>query len=142
MDHLPRCPKMKLYWDLVFDFIKNVIGDSPPANRQLAIVLNVWSRNTLGSVAAMAFVRHAYGKFYDAFTCVDTLDKPLITQITFLSTLISFRNAVIRWAEGIRRHHHLRKFTGKKKHVAENTLEQFKQLVIITTNLARGNLFR
>jgi len=81
----------------------------------------------------MAFIRHAYGKFYDAFTCVDTLDKPLITQIAFLNTLISFRNAVIRWAEGIRRHHHLRKFTGKKKHVAENTLETFKQLVIITT---------
>ena len=77
--------------------------------------------------------RTANFTYYDAFTCVDTLDKQFVFQITFLSTLVAFRDAVIRWAEAIRRHHHLRKYTRKKKHVAEETRDQFKQLVIITS---------
>ena len=133
MDHLPKCPKAKQYWDLVFRFITTVVGAPPPADRQKAIILNLWSRNKLGDETAIAFIRHAYGKLYDAFTCVDTLNKQFVYQITFLCALISFRNAAIRWAEGIRRHHHLRKYTGKRKHVAEDTREQYKRLVIITS---------
>ena len=77
-----------------------------------------------------------YSKFYDAFTCVDTLDKPFITDHT---------DHVPRRAHLPPQRHHPKggrspppsppsQVHRQEEHVAEDTLKQFKQLVIVTTS--------
>jgi len=55
--------------------------------RQQAIVLNRWACKELGPEDARALIRHAFGRFYRDFSMVDTHDKPLVTEYTWLDTL-------------------------------------------------------
>jgi len=73
--------------DKAFTFTRTVLGCPGPKNRQEAIVLNRWARNELGPEDARALIRHAFGRFYRDFSMVDTHDKPLVTEYTWLDTL-------------------------------------------------------
>jgi hypothetical protein len=72
------------------------------------------SQNELLSEPACAFIRHAFGCFYDAFSQIDLADKPFIPTLVFHETLLSFRSAVLRYAYTIRLLHIKRRFTSKK----------------------------
>ena len=105
MLHIVMCQKLKPFWDLVFNFITTVIGDPPPRSRTEAIIFNMWTRDHLGSESvesACALLRHAFGCFYNAFSKVDLEQKLFSTPLVFHKTLLSFRSAVLRYAQTIR----------------------------------------
>jgi hypothetical protein len=74
----------------------------------------MWTQNTLGTESASAFLRHAFGCFYDAFSQIDLANKPFIPTLVFHETLLSFRSAVLRYAYTIRLLYIKRRFTSKK----------------------------
>ena len=67
-----------------------------------AIIFNMWTRDHLGSEPACAFLRHAFGCFYNVFSKVDLEHKLFSTPLVFHKTLLSFRSAVLRYAQTIR----------------------------------------
>ena len=74
----------------------------------------MWTKEKLGTESACAFLRHAFGCFYDAFSLIDLANKPFIATLVFHETLLSFRSAVLRYAYTIRLLYIKRRFTSKK----------------------------
>ena len=132
MLHIVMCHKLKPFWDLVFNFITTVIGDPPPQNRSHAIIFNMWTRDHLGSESACAFLRHAFGCFYNAFSKVDLEQKLFSTPLVFHKTLLSFRSAVLRYAQTIRILYLQRRYTTLRlKLPPQESRDRFKALVVI-----------
>ena len=75
-------------------------------NHTTPIIFNMWTQNTLGTESASAFLRHAFGCFYDAFSQIDLANKPFIPILVFHETLLSFR-AVPRSRPPLRLHNFL-----------------------------------
>ena len=71
-------------------------------------------RDKLLPEPACAFIRHAFGCFYDAFLQIDLANKPFIPTLVFHETLLSFRSAVLRYAYTIRLLYIKRRFISKK----------------------------
>ena len=77
-----------------------------------------------------AFLRHAFGCFYDAFSQIDLANKPFIPTLVFHETLLSFRSAVLRYAYTIRLLYIKRRFTSKKlKTPPEEARKRFAALL-------------
>ena len=90
------------------------------------------SQNELLSEPTCAFIRHAFGCFYDAFSQIDLANKPFIPTLVFHETLLSFRSAVLRYAYTIRLLYIKRRFTSKKlKTPPEEARKRFATLVTI-----------
>ena len=91
----------------------------------------MWDKDEIGSESACAFVRHAYSAFYRDFTLVDTDNRKFIAAETFRRAMYSFRNAVLRYGESIRRFKIKRRFTHskKKKLVPKAALTRFEKLI-------------
>ena len=53
------------------------------------------SRDNLLPEPTCAFLRHAFGCFYDAFSQIDLANRPFIHTLVFHETLLSFRSAVL-----------------------------------------------
>ena len=66
--HIVQCHKLKPYWKLVFNFITTVLGEPYPHTPTTAIIFNMKSTNELLPESTCAFIRHAFGCFYDAFS--------------------------------------------------------------------------
>ena len=96
--------------------------------------------NRIGSTAACAFVRHAYGVMYRDFSLVDTAGHRFVPVETFRRAVYSFRDAVFRYGESIRRFKIKRRFTHKKKHVPEDALTRFAQLITFDADTYRHTL--
>ena len=60
------------------------------------------SRDNLLPEPTRAFLRHAFGCFYDSFSQIDLTNRPFIHTVVFHETLLSFRSAVLRYAHTIR----------------------------------------
>ena len=133
MLHIVQCQKLKPFWELVFSFIATVIGDPPPRSRPDAIIFNMWNRDDIGSESACAFLRHAFGCFYDAFSKVDLELKLFSTPLVYFhKTLLSFRSAVLRYAQTIRILYLQRRYTTlRTKLPPKESRERFKALVVI-----------
>ena len=132
MLHIVQCQKLKPFWDLVFNFITTIIGDPPPQFRPAAIIFNMWHRDHLGSESACAFLRHAFGCFYNAFSKVDLEQKLFSTPLVFHKTLLSFRSAVLRYAQTIRILYLQRRYTTLRlKLPPKESRDRFKALVVI-----------
>ena len=109
-----------------------VIGDPLPQNRTHAIIFNMWNRDDLGSESACAFLRHAFGCFYNAFSKVDLELKLFSTPLVFHKTLLSFRSAVLRYAQTIRILYLQRRYTTlRTKLPPKESRDRFKALVVI-----------
>jgi hypothetical protein len=90
------------------------------------------SRDKLLPEPACAFIRHAFGCFYDAFSQIDLTNKPFTPTLVFHETLLSFRSAVLRYAYTIRLLYIKRRFTSKKlKTPPEEARKRFSALVTI-----------
>ena len=63
---------------------------------------------------------------------VDTHNKSFIWQRTFNRAIISFRDAVLAWAESIRIFTSWRRYTTQKQQVSRDTLTAFPALVEFT----------
>ena len=109
--HIIRCRKVKPYWDLVFIFIKDVLGEGPLTHRDTAIIFNMKTPTELLAEPIRAFLRHAYGCFYDAFSKVDLLKKLFTPTLVFHQTLLSFRSAVLRYGYTLRLHYIRKRFS-------------------------------
>ena len=48
----------------------------------------MWTKEKLGTESACAFLRHAFGCFYDAFSLIDLANKPFIPTLVFHETLL------------------------------------------------------
>ena len=84
------------------------------------------------SETTRAFLRHAYGCFYDAFSKVDLLKKLFTPALVFQQTLLNFRSAVLRYGYTLRLHYIRKRFsTRKKKMPPEEARERFKSLITI-----------
>ena len=112
--HIVQCHKLKPYWNLVFKFITTVLGEPYIPYPTTAIIFNMRSQNELLSEPTCAFIRHAFGCFYDAFSQIDLTNKPFTPTLVFHETLLSFRSAVLRYAYTIRLLYIKRRFTSKK----------------------------
>ena len=90
------------------------------------------SRDNLLPKPTCAYLRHAFGCFYDAFSQIDLANRPFIPTLVFHETLLSFRSAVLRYAYTIRLLYLKRRFTSLKSKVppAEARL-RFASLVTI-----------
>ena len=132
MLHIVQCQKLKPFGDLVFNFIDTVIGDPLPKRRTEAIIFNMWTRDDLGSESACAFLRHAFGCFYNAFSKIDLEQKLFSTPLVFHKTLLSFRSAVLRYAQTIRILYLQRRYTMlRTKLPPKEARDRFKALVVI-----------
>ena len=65
-------------------------------------VYSLRATNELLTEPTRAFLRHAFGCLYDAFSQIDLANKPFIATLVFHETLLSFRSAVLRYAYTIR----------------------------------------
>ena len=92
----------------------------------------MWTRDDLGSESACAFLRHAFGCFYNAFSKVDLEQKLFSTPLVFHKTLLSFRSAVLRYAQTIRILYLQRRYTTlRPKLPPQESRDRFKSLVVI-----------
>ena len=92
----------------------------------------MWNRDDLGSESACALLRHAFGCFYNAFSKVDLEQKLFSTPLVFHKTLLSFRSAVLRYAQTIRILYLQRRFTTLRlKLPPQESRDRFKALVVI-----------
>ena len=130
--HIVQCKKLKPYWNLVFNFLTTVLGESHISNPTTAIIFNMKSKDSLLPEPTCAFLRHAFGCFYDAFSQIDLANRPFIHAAVFHETLLSFRSAVLRYAHTIRLLYLKRRFTSLKSKVppAEARL-RFASLITI-----------
>ena len=72
-----------------------------PRNIREAIIFGLGDNDELLPEAARAFLRHAYNCFYHDFANVELKDAAFHWQLTFNASVISFRNAVLRYARRI-----------------------------------------
>jgi hypothetical protein len=96
----------------------------------------MWTRDDLGSMlgseSACAFLRHAFGCFYNAFSKVDLEQKLFSTPLVFHKSLLSFRSAVLRYAQTIRILYLQRRYTTlRPKLPPQESRDRFKSLVVI-----------
>ena len=82
---------------------------------------------------ARAFLRHAYRWFYRAYTQLHTKGGPFPHLTVYENTLRGFRDAVLRYGQGILHFHTSRKYAGDElnRDVSETTRTQFATLIAI-----------
>ena len=90
----------------------------------------------IGPSIECAIMRHAFGCLYRDLTLVDTAKSNLIYQRTFLRMVKTFRNAVIRYGERIKRFHAARMHTNKKSMLSAHAREAHKHVIIISDDSA------
>jgi hypothetical protein len=131
MEHLAECesPAARTYWKLVFNFIADVLKAGRPTMQKEAILFNMWAKNTLGSEAANAFIRHAFGVFYAAFTKVETEDRIFAPPLVFERTIINYRNAALRYGVTIKRFHAKRRHSTLVDTAPTSALTAFPELI-------------
>ena len=128
MLHLVQCRYTKAYWNAVVRFLQTVLGLPGVQKIECLIIFNE-IRGKIVPTEACAFIRHAFNAFYRDFAMVDTHGKSFIWQRSFNRAMISFRNAVLAWAESIKIFTTRRMYTKLKQQVPQETLKQFPKLV-------------
>ena len=122
-------------------FISRVLGAPAPQQRILAIIFNMWDYGGhLGPEDARAFLRHATQALYANFTRIDTEGIPFCSETTFLRALKSFRAAVHRYGEGIKRFRARREHTNQKQHISDLDLKRYPGVITIDTETYKFNL--
>ena len=112
------------------EFVTNVLQISAPRNQTLAIIFNLWGRDTLGPVDARALIRHAFGRYYADSVAVAMQTKTNFSwQYTYRGALRNLEHAVRRYGQSVRLFTTWRQHTSRKRHVPEETLTQFKHLI-------------
>ena len=130
MLHLGQCRYAKPFWDKVFKFITEVLGTPPPSQRPGAIILNRWTKDELGPTEACAFIRHAFQSFYTDFTRVEKEGLRFFPALAFERAILSFRSAVLRYGQSLKKFQVSRKFTSLKEAPPE-ARERFNTLIRI-----------
>ena len=70
--HIVQCKKLKPYWNLVFNLIIiTVLGEPYLSNPTHRHHIQLKSKDSLLPEPTCAFLRHAFGCFYDAFSQIE-----------------------------------------------------------------------
>ena len=62
-------------------FVENVLHAPHTHHVARAVILGLWTRQDLGPEIARAFLRHAFGCFYNDFSNVDLNEKVFLWQV-------------------------------------------------------------
>ena len=135
--HLVKCRVAYLFWLRVRKFLEDVMGiqRQPIRDVDMLLIFNMKdprpAQKEMVPVEARAFIRHAWNCFYRDFVMVETHKKPFVPEYTFKDTVENFTNAVMAYGETIHLFKVKRMYTSKKKHVPEEVLKQFPDLIKI-----------
>ena len=102
MLHLFTCRSTLPLWRKCINFCRSTLGTNNPPDITRAIIFGQETRTTLLPEIALAFLRHASGRFYDDFSKVALQDRKFIWEDTFYHALLNFRSAAIRYARQIK----------------------------------------
>ena len=98
-----------------------------------------WRRDVLGAEAARAFLRHAFGHYYRHLSYVDFNQQQFVWQRVYRDTLISFRDAALRYAGKIRLLHTSRRFTHQTDTAPRPAYERFNAFLTIDYPQGHGH---
>ena len=105
-----------------------------PHNTFLAIAFGQWHRSDsdspLGPEEARAFLRHVFNHFYHDFSNVDLKGITFIWQRTYLSALITFREAARRRGQSFTRLYANRVHTDLPCHPPAEELNRFPLVLV------------
>ena len=113
-------------------FTENVLHALPTNNAARAVILGLWPNNILGPETARAFLRHAFGCFYDDFSKVDLSGHIFLWQVTFRTALFSFRSAALRRAQQVKLQYVHRTYSSLHECVPKKERDRFNTVVDIS----------
>ena len=129
--HMFECCHTAPLWRACIKFTTDVLHHDPPLDSRNAIIFGVWSSGKLGPPDARAFLRHAYGQFYHDFSNVDLKHTHFTWQLTFYNAILSFRDAVLRYAVRLHRLHTSRAHTTLTDTAPQDTYTKFNNIITI-----------
>ena len=133
MMHLLTCRQVKPLWRAAIKFTTEILGAPPPMVHSLAIAFGQWRRHDdpdpLGPEDARAFLRHVFNHLYHDFANVDLKRSTFKWQRTYLSALITFREAARRRGQTFKHLYASRKFTSLPGLPPEDELKAFPNVI-------------
>jgi hypothetical protein len=142
MFNLFQCVSTAPLWKACMHFCYTALSAPRTPDIAKAIILGLWKDDELGPEDARAFLRHAYGVFYDEFSVTDINSTPFVWQKVFRDALLSFRDAAFRRAQTIRRQFIHRVYSTLPEQVPEEELTRYSDVIGIspdgTASLALG----
>ena len=132
MLHLIQCRRTKQLWLAVLAFCHDVLGAPDMRRHQVerAIIFNQANPKDMLPTAPCAFIRHAFNCFYHDFANVDK-GYTFTWQRVYYDSLISFRSAVLRHGERMRRLHAHRAYTSLPGTVSQEDREKYECVIHI-----------
>lgn len=131
MLHIIECRHAKPLWRTCLHFCHTVLGADKHTYITAAVIFGLWQPNVLGSTAARAFLRHAFGHFYRHLNYVDFNQQRFVWQRVYRDTLISFRAAALRYAGKLRLLHTRRLYTHQQDTAPREAYERFNAFMDI-----------
>ena len=105
MLHMVTCRNSKPFWAACIAFCTNVLHEpADMSDTPKTIIFNMAGNNKLLSMPTCAFLRHAVRWWYASMTKVHRENMIFSWRTCFHTTLLKFREAVVRNCIGIRRH--------------------------------------
>ena len=133
MKHLLTCEQAKPLWRAAIKFTTEVLKAPPPLDHRLAIAFGQWRRHDdpepLGPEEARAFLRHVFNHFYHDFSNVDLKTSTFVWQRTYLSALITFREAARRRGQAFKHLFASRRYTDLPGLPPEDELKAFPTVI-------------
>ena len=132
--HMIECPFAAPYWRAVSTFCTSILKSPIPTTGKRALIFGLRDKITLLPVEVRAFLRHAIRSYYSDMTAVHKNGVLFNYRQTFVRTLHSFRNALLRYAHTMKRLFHQRKFTDLEGITPTQARERFNLLIAIQIN--------
>ena len=135
MLHLVQCKYARPLWKACIKFCAEVLGEEGDMRDYTkAIIFNVNQKHELLGENTRAFLRHAVRWWYASMTKVLKENKVFVWQTCYHTTLLKFREAVIRKCVSIKRHHTHREYTPLTGVVSEEERKRYGALAKIQPN--------
>ena len=135
MLHLITCRSLRPFWKACIHFTTSILGAPQPHSMYLAIIFGQWRRSDdpepLGPEDARAFLRHAFGVFFHDFCNVTHKKIPLKLESTYLRSVTSFRNAVLRRGQSFAALYANRCYTTLPAETPEEERKKYSHIITI-----------
>ena len=132
MLHLVQCKYVRPLWKACIKFCTEILGEKGNMlDYTKVIIFNVDRKHELLGEHTRAFLRHAVRWWYASMTKVLKENKIFVWQTCYHTTLLKFREAVIRKCVGIQRHHTHREYTPLTGIVPEEERKKYDALANI-----------
>ena len=132
MLHMITCPRARPLWKACLKFCRDVLGEKDAPNQYMAVVFGTVGPDELMSESGLAFMRHALSKYYRDATLIHTKKFRIHWTRTLRDALLSYRDAVMRYAYAMRRMYANRLYTNLVEVVPEKDRDRFPRLIEIS----------